>query len=86
MSAMHNLLVRNICQKLGIYTYVDVEKALKAEQQCLVRGRYRSYMPTDHQLTWILSHSSWSRVICEGSRKDRTVYEYVEQGECNGKA
>lgn len=82
--------VKQICRKLGRYTYADVNRELRR----LARPANRSiiddtwprerranvgcYLPTDRQLQQFLARAEWSRVAVQGDAHTMTVYEYVE--------
>ena len=75
-------MVRRICESLNTYSYHEVRNALakqSAVQDKKVRGNVGCMVPTERQLIYILSRSSWCREIIPPSKHRPATYEYQGQ-------
>jgi len=76
------LIVMKACRRLGIYTYRDVMKALRAMARARSSSSARSVVCarevlTEKEVIRILSIVRWHKVLDPGTKRKATRYEFV---------
>jgi hypothetical protein len=76
------VIIMKACRRLGIYTYRDVMKALRAMARARSSSSARSVVCarevlTEKEVIRILSIARWHRVLDPGTKRKATRYEFV---------